>query len=68
MVPSLLNFIPETLPAVSVALRVRITVVEVVVEAPELMTTLPVGAVVSTSVMVSVTADDQFPELSLNLA
>jgi hypothetical protein len=66
----LLNFIPVTVPAASLALKVRVTAVEEVDAAAELIETLPVGGVVSagaTSWIVSV-ADDviQFPELSLN--
>jgi hypothetical protein len=47
VVPSLLNLIPVTVPAASLALKVRVTVVEVVEAAPELILTLPVGGVVS---------------------
>ena len=59
VVPSLLNLIPVTVPAASLALKVSVTAVEVVEAAPELIDTLPVGGVVSagaTSWIVSVAA------------
>ncbi len=43
----MLNFIPVTVPAASLALKLSVTEVEVVEAAPELIETLPVGGVVS---------------------
>jgi hypothetical protein len=63
----LLNFIPVTVPPVSVALKVRVTEAEVVEAAPELITTVPVGGVVSvtgTVILCSVDFADSFPEVS----